>query len=500
MSYLYGTGVQGIQRFIFQTNKLKDIVRGSEVVEAICTTLFRELFEEDFKEENLIIGAAGNVRYLFDDRDTCARIVRTFPRRVMTTAPGIVISQAVVEYSGDFAADINRLEDALKAQRNQPPASLTSGALGLRRSPATGLPIVHKWVDNRGGLSDPQVDNKETWALAQKSFYGKGQEKKIDPKKLPFDVSKLTQRNDWIAVIHADGNGLGQVVQKVGSDPTRYKSFSKLLDKATEKAANDAYAKIAVETDPVYPLRPVILGGDDMTVIIRGDLAIDYAKEFMRRFEFYTSQGELGKIIELATNSRHLTACAGVAFIKSSYPFYYGYKLAEELCSVAKKEAKSHAGQGWRADSCLMFHKVEDSFVQTYDDIQRRELRPTDGASFKYGPYYLHKISNNYYTIDDLQSCSQALDQTESDGVKTGLRRWISVLHKGENMAQQHLKRMKMVFGAAGADLSDKLTSPVIRDTDALGKPGHMKYYPVFDVLSYHSITSITTREERYTE
>ncbi len=38
--YLYGAAVQGIQGFIFQTNKLKEIAGASEMVEQICTNEF----------------------------------------------------------------------------------------------------------------------------------------------------------------------------------------------------------------------------------------------------------------------------------------------------------------------------------------------------------------------------------------------------------------------------------------------------------------------------
>ena len=42
--YLYGAAVQGIQGFIFQTNKLREIVGASELVEEICTDMFVDLF------------------------------------------------------------------------------------------------------------------------------------------------------------------------------------------------------------------------------------------------------------------------------------------------------------------------------------------------------------------------------------------------------------------------------------------------------------------------
>ena len=38
MKYLYGAAIQGIQSFIFQTNKLQEIVGASELIEIICST------------------------------------------------------------------------------------------------------------------------------------------------------------------------------------------------------------------------------------------------------------------------------------------------------------------------------------------------------------------------------------------------------------------------------------------------------------------------------
>ena len=44
--YLYGAAVQGIQNFIFQTNKLRDIIGASELVARVCTTMFSDLMGE----------------------------------------------------------------------------------------------------------------------------------------------------------------------------------------------------------------------------------------------------------------------------------------------------------------------------------------------------------------------------------------------------------------------------------------------------------------------
>jgi hypothetical protein len=46
MKYLYGASIQGIQEFIFATNRLKEIIGASELVESISTELFKEILKE----------------------------------------------------------------------------------------------------------------------------------------------------------------------------------------------------------------------------------------------------------------------------------------------------------------------------------------------------------------------------------------------------------------------------------------------------------------------
>lgn len=499
MGYLYGASVQGIQNFIFQTNELKDIVGASELVAQICTQLFRETVGELYRDEALIIGAAGNVRYYFDDLEVCAKTVRDFPRRVMIEAPGITISQAVVEMTGDFPDRINELEEKLRSQRNQPQPSLTLGALGMKRSNKTGLPLVapegqDKSVDMTTAAKRRYI---HALSLAKKSFYGTDSDKKVDADRYPYDIAKLTDRNDWIAIVHADGNSLGQIVQRIGGDMAQYRRFSQLLDEATERAANAAFEKLGVREGDSYPLRPIVLGGDDMTVIIRGSLAIAYAQEFIRQFEYHTGREELGKIVQGATGLSCLTACAGVAFIKSSYPFHYGYKLAEELCSAAKKDAKSHLATGESIPSCLMFHKVEDSYVESYADIVERVLMPTDGVSFAFGPYYLAERTD-YFTIEELLSYCDKLQKIDDEGVKSGLRQWLTHMHRSVDFASQHLDRMKSVYSGASSKLVTELCEKdygkrKINDRD--GNPRIVTAYPAFDVLSLYSIMNVVTKD-----
>jgi hypothetical protein len=148
--YLYGASVQGIQDFIFRTNKLAEIVGASELVEQICTTKFLEVANLKSDNQNIILVAAGNIKCIFDDENSCNQVVKMFPKIVMQMAPGITISQAVVVIEGDkpTAVNFNKLETKLKAQRNAVSMPIETGFMCLERARRTGG-IAFKEIETR---------------------------------------------------------------------------------------------------------------------------------------------------------------------------------------------------------------------------------------------------------------------------------------------------------------------------------------------------------------
>ena len=131
--------------------------------------------------------------------------------------------------------------------------SLTCGAMAIERSSKTGLPAVEriKSKDNKDELLDEatvakrkcsQADDPQnpTMKLARKSF---GNDY-IHYNSLPFDLKDLTKHNEWIAIIHADGNGLGAVVARMNKKEDELREFSENLDKATCTAAQRAFLSL----------------------------------------------------------------------------------------------------------------------------------------------------------------------------------------------------------------------------------------------------------------
>ena len=477
--YLYGASVQGIQGFIFSTNKLKDIVGASELVEQICTTVFDKFAVNG----ESVVQAAGNIKFIFNEKTDCENTVLKFPKEVMKMAPGITISQAVIPLDDDFGKAVDTIETLLKRQRNKPSRSVTSGLIGIKRANNTGLPIVR--IKNGEYQDEPTIQKnvfQNVKVLCEKSFG----EDSLSAKRVAYDIKDITDNNDWIAIIHADGNGLGKVVQTIGRNKEELSLFSHELDTATKEAANTAYKAVSLQfaNKEIIPIRPVVLSGDDMTVIIRGCLAIKYVNAFIAAFEEKT-RARLGKILKenhvFAEDKDFLTACAGIAFIKSSYPFYYGYQLAEELCGQAKKDTKAIHGANTNhlPPSCLLFHKIQDSYIFDYQDIVKRELTAKDGLSFKAGPYYIHSQSSKK-TVDDLINASELLNSENGDGIKSGIRNWISLRIEDKNKADQRKDRMFTIFS------DEKAVQTLTKEED--------KHCIAYDVLAYNTIINQQTK------
>lgn len=501
--YLYGAAVQGIQNFIFQTNKLKEIVGASELVERICTGLFAQVlygkpeitaWEELLEDNNRVMNAAGNIKYIFDDEEACKRLVRVFPKIVMEFAPGITISQSVVKIDDkatDFGEAVGELERNLRAQRNKQMRDTSVGLMGVLRSRETGLPVT---------LNEESDERKDTTLMLSEKAFGF----RPSVTRLPMDIKDMTLYNDWIAIIHADGNGLGTVVQKIGKEMKDFRTFSRLLDEATTTAAQLAFQEVGKEKDsegkytipPVVPMRPIVLSGDDHTMICRADLAIPYTKAFIRHFEEQTNV-KLGKILQdgsvFADESDFLTACAGVVFMKSSFPFYFGYRLAESLCERAKKDTKKlfNAADGNLPASCLMFHKIQDNFITDFDDIAERELKPQPNMTFEFGPYYLKEEpvkDKKRWTIDRLKEKTAKLQGETGNAVKSGLRKWMTLVCEDSGMAKQSLNRMKTLVK------NDEYKEYIEEVTSGYDDSEELRRCPVYDMLALNTITYQITK------
>jgi len=499
--FLYGASVQGIQSFIFQTNTLKEIAGASELVEQICTSQFAKAakIEDLINDTNAIVTAAGNIKYVFDSEEQCQEVVLKFPKKIMEFAPGITISQAVVEIKGEEISKrhIDELERKLRAQRNRPFRPFDIGLMAVNRSRRTGLPAV-KYLKKDNEYNDSGVVVKRDAIKSEESEipkYGRlikdffGTDKDVD---IALDMMYITKSKSdnysWLAVIHADGNNMGIALQKLaektidtkGEEFVKiFRTFSNALDLSTKEAARKAYLEVMkscpIKSADKLPFRPIIIGGDDLTIICRADLALDFTKYFLKFFESESKTNFNNLPVKIDFLDNGLTACAGIAYIKESYPFHYGYHLAETLCGEAKKAAKEIFKSDELTPSCLMFHKVQASFVEDYKEIKSKELRAGD-IRFDFGPYFLDKTGKP--TVEKLQSFVSQFEDKEGSAIKSHLRQWLTDLHDNKELASQKMKRL--------ISMGNQMKMNNLGLVSSKGEIGNKS--PVYDWLTIHSI------------
>lgn len=466
--YLYGASLQGLQEFIFKTNKLQEIIGASEIIKDFDNLKLKEIFSLENKPE-IILQAAGNLKAIFENKEDLEKVVLNLPKYMMLKAYGVTISQAVVKYE-DYETSSKELEKNLKIQRNRSSLSLDTHFNIIQQNPRTALPLV---------------DSENDKATLQKIKKFQEFANKEENTKTIFDISSLSNNKNKVAIIHIDGNGLGNIVKDLDKDSI--KKFSPKLDKFTKEAFKESIEKVFKSEENNLKKRDVILGGDDVTLICDANQALDFTKEFLELFEKKTKN--------IDEKGKDLTACAGVVYCNEKYPFHYAVKLAEDLCSFAKKDSKEYAKEKGLelAPSSLMFHNIQSSNVESFSKFIEDELT-INGVRCDFGPYYLDEIENKI----SIQKFKDLVEDFQKENSPRGkLRDWLSTLSYDRNLANLQLERIEQVS-------KDKWKSKKLEEyyngislkNLIVEKDGSPQKTPIYDVLQILSVTDEKEKEE----
>lgn len=437
MAHLVLLETSGNQAYLFATNRLRQNVGASEltwqsgarwVLEAVAQAGGPNLWDSNpAKRRNklrdsanvggyeVILATSGKAMVLLngtdDDAANARQLVRTITRRALIEAPGLDLCGAVVE--ADLNQPLHVAIDALHQQfnvvRNQRPGP------ELRRlqlppvAPcvSSGLPAVQLTQDQEGSptpLSDVVLTKHkaaEVWKLRLNAMF-RAQQAGF---RTPYNwekAEKLFNEMDWLAVVHADGNGMGETFKQFhehcqctaadqNSDYiSRLRRFSLALDEATEAAFTAACEVLPRKTkqgrraaQDYVPIVPLVLGGDDLTVLVDGQYALAFTQTFLQQFEHQTGQHpDLAPIAERSIGHPWFGAAAGVAIIKPHFPFSTAYQLAESLIRSAKDVKKQLGPEG----SALDFHILYDAAFTSLNDIRNQRLHIAQTQLYA-GPY-----------------------------------------------------------------------------------------------------------------
>ncbi len=411
-----------IQQYIFSSNKLTENIGASYIIEKLLygkngsmDEILKRLFTPDFNinlwweakdlepDSPCEVGyiGGGNTLVFFENEDQAKFFIKSFSTECLLKFPSLRI---VIGVKRDFDTtnykdEYEKLLQDLKERK----ASYVHNVSIAKHGITTDCP----WSNEAAEVFNKKRSNYISLTSSSKLF---ASEQSInnqnntfpclnDIYQLPDEIDKLGQDQEasYIAVVHIDGNGMGKIFSDINDIKELRKKSKAVSDKANsamvkliehviELKKKDKLTDLKFKEDANFlPIRPILVGGDDVTFICEGRLGMYLAEKFIGYFYDETERNKGAESPEKLMDG----ACAGVAIVKSHFPFYKAVKLAEDLCNEAKKPSRIDHG------SYISFYYSATTFSGTLEEL-RGKTHVAQSGNLYFGPYKLFEPTENH--------------------------------------------------------------------------------------------------------
>ena len=219
----------GIQPYIFGSNRLGENIGASYLV-ANATTEWAKAAAMHVSggSAQILYAGGGNFAVRFADADQANDFERTLSREVLCTAPGLQLVIAHLEYDPINDSLVQKVNDALqeldRLKRERERSAPRLGLSVTRQCRSTGYPAVG-WRKEPGSEREPIAASADTLAKDDaaeqadarlKDYFdlkGTRAEGFLFPRDLD-DLGRSFGDQSYIAVVHADGNGIGKKISR----------------------------------------------------------------------------------------------------------------------------------------------------------------------------------------------------------------------------------------------------------------------------------------------
>jgi hypothetical protein len=492
----------GIQNYIFSSNRLKENIGASQLVKEVTGEWIRhtlvgldvpinhqyEPIESSQLPAEIIYAGGGNAQIIFRERETAIEFTRRISLRVLKEARGIQLLAAHRQFTwGNGLRDaVNTAmkEDLDRYKQTRTPSSPLLGLSVTVNCNSSQLPAIGLSTKYNDDSDDPYPISEEIRLKHKASERAQTDLKIPDHLVFPKRIDKMgrtVHESSYIAIIHADGNSMGERFREYGRAADgdrdyilRMRSFSEQVDAAGKAALRNILNTIieAIETpcnsekailqgkfnkfelakpqenSPQHclPFRPLVYGGDDVTFVCDGRLGIELAVAYLKELEKHTM-----------LDGKKLTACAGVCLVKTHYPFARAYELSEALCNSGKDLLRESNHQG----SAIDWHIANTGLFGSLADLRDHEYTVPSG-SLNMRPLVL-EATDDWKTWEIFLPILQAFNENNSQdsdknkwrGKRNKIMALREVLRKGPGETKQflhgyHLDRLPKIESTRG--------------------------------------------------
>lgn len=399
--YAYLFECKGIQRYVFGAGRLRQVIGASDLVANVASSDGEDMLADALEATDTKAKPSRRAGSAFclhaGDGESLARFRRLWRLAFGVRHPGLeFVDGAPAAGPAPMEAEGRAYGGRTAVRENSAAFLPPTGHPFVRPNPRTGLPAVARpWQDENEFLDavgapqycrsmelacDARRDSVARRFLpeddagdgARYRFPRHFEEAEDDDANPVFPFDGNDRR---IGFVHADISGLGEMfrgVKEKAPSPEDVFDVAKTIEKAVTAAARAACRDILLgrARNGVVPARPVLLGGDDATVIVRADLAVAFAERFLRAVEDETGAAFSDSPRRDGLPGR-LSACAGIAVVSAGHPFQAAARLAEGLCDAAKRKAKANGEAPY--PSFLEFAVSTSAIDETFESWRERE-------------------------------------------------------------------------------------------------------------------------------
>lgn len=431
--YLTIVDTAQIQSYVFGSNRLRENIGASYLVAMATGKWAFEAVKEAVKNHNIcndltiddnkhiesedidaevIYSGGGNYVVVFKNFEGVKKFTRKLSQTVLTNAPGLQLVITTQKFKWDNLTEAIKKTFAEMSKQKQArvPSQPLLGLGVTLMCQSTGLPANDVAEKGKSTTEYPASDE----ILAKLDVAESANKRLLDSlnpneeifkndfNRFPFDLDDLggsKGEHSFIAVVHADGNGLGEkflnLTNSHAGKPREYINAIRELSREVEKRSLSALQKTIslllrhIKHNAIHhpckdlqdfkitlsrnkdkgegylPLRPIVFGGDDVTFVCDGRIGLSLAIHYLRYFEEEMKDLPGGGV----------TACAGVAVVKTHFPFSRAYALSENLIRSAKDKRREKKTQS----SWIDWHYALSGLFGSIEEIRRREYTVSEG-------------------------------------------------------------------------------------------------------------------------
>lgn len=376
------------QEFIFTSNRRKYAVGASQQLTYLKPWVAEALKALHLSKVETVVATSAIAQLLVPDEETGREIVTYITQKALNNTPGVDLWGYVgPPFSGNNMAALRQaMVEAghLRGLRKGPTYRYTTYPFSQTCS-VTGSPATHeRFMPGYKTHQPVSAAANAVYDSADKGFARLQETYGVDVIGESHTDEGVSEKG-WVAVIHADGNGVGDVIRSIQSTED-LRDFSKALETVTQQSLLHALYVNPNEETPLNHLTrqpywegargwllPLIVGGDDVTCVCDARYAVPFVRAFLQAFMAHANNHP---VIRRIAGNTQLAASAGIAVVKPKYPFSAAYNLAEDLTSSAKKvKAKAAGASSWD------IHVLHDSVQQPLSELRQTKqwrMQPED--------------------------------------------------------------------------------------------------------------------------